>query len=77
MILNIIWHSLNYKFGRNKNEFIKKMEEYYLWNKKKNAHKWNIADTVTTMRMGVSVLLFFLSLETIWFFVIYTSLQLL
>lgn len=43
-----------------------------MWNRKKDAHKWNIADTVTTMRMGASVLLFFLSLETIWFFVIYT-----
>lgn len=43
-----------------------------MWNRKKNAHKWNMADTVTTMRMGASVLLFFLSLETIWFFVIYT-----
>ena len=35
-------------------------------------HKWNMADTVTTMRIGVSVFMFFLPLETIWFLVIYT-----
>lgn len=36
------------------------------------AHKWNMADTVTTMRIGASAVLFFLSLETIWFLVMYT-----
>lgn len=38
----------------------------------KKAHKWNMADTVTTMRIGVSVLLLFLSLDTIWFLITYT-----
>ena len=38
----------------------------------KTAHKWNMADTVTTIRIGVSALLIFLSLETNWFLVIYT-----
>lgn len=36
------------------------------------AHKWNMADTVTTIRIGVSVFLFYLSLETICFLVVYT-----
>lgn len=38
----------------------------------KKAHKWNMADTVTTMRMGVSVLLLFFPLDTIWFLITYT-----
>ena len=43
-----------------------------MFQKLKKAHKWNMADTVTAMRIGVSAFLFFLSLETIWFLVIYT-----
>ena len=35
-------------------------------------HKWNMADTVTTMRIGLSAFLFFPSLKTIWFLMIYT-----
>lgn len=38
----------------------------------KNTHEWNMADTVTTMRMGASVFLLFLSLEKWWFLVVYT-----
>lgn len=38
----------------------------------KKTHEWNVADTVTTMRMGASVFLLFLSLETWWFLVVYT-----
>lgn len=38
----------------------------------RKAHKWNMADTVTAMRIGVVPLLLFLSLDTIWFFVVYS-----
>ncbi|MCF2553842.1 CDP-alcohol phosphatidyltransferase family protein [Faecalicatena contorta] len=38
----------------------------------KKAHEWNMADTVTTMRMAASLFLFFIPLKSIWFLVIYT-----
>lgn len=38
----------------------------------KEKHLWNVADTVTTMRMTATVFLLFLPLDTIWFLVIYT-----
>lgn len=38
----------------------------------KKTHEWNMADTVTTVRMGASVFLLFLSLKTIWFLIFYT-----
>ena len=38
----------------------------------KRVHEWNIADTVTAMRIGASFLLLFLSLDTIGFLVVYT-----
>ena len=38
----------------------------------KKTHEWNMADTVTTMRIGASSLLLFLSLDTIWFPAVYT-----
>ena len=38
----------------------------------KRVHEWNIADTVTAMRIGASFLLLFLTLDTIWFLVVYT-----
>lgn len=40
--------------------------------KKKEKHLWNVADTITTMRMAASVFLLFLPLDTILFLVIYT-----
>lgn len=43
-----------------------------MYHKLKRAHEWNMADTVTTMRMGASVLLLFFTLETIGFLVVYT-----
>ena len=38
----------------------------------KKTHEWNFADTVTAMRIGASFLLLFLTLDTIWFLVVYT-----
>lgn len=38
----------------------------------KKVHKWNVADTLTTMRMAASVFLLFLPLDTILYLVIYT-----
>ena len=38
----------------------------------KKAHEWNVADTVTSMRMAASVFLLLFSLDTIWFLVVYT-----
>lgn len=38
----------------------------------KKAHEWNMADTVTTMRMAASLFLLFIPLKSIWFLVIYT-----
>ena len=38
----------------------------------KKRHKWNVADTVTSMRMAAALFLLFLSLKSIWFPVIYT-----
>lgn len=38
----------------------------------KEKHLWNVADTMTTMRMAASVFLLFLPLEDILFLVIYT-----
>lgn len=35
-------------------------------------HNWNMADTVTTMRMVASFFLLFLPLKTIWFLIAYT-----
>ena len=35
-------------------------------------HKWNEADTVTSIRMAASFFLLFLPLKSIWFLVIYT-----
>lgn len=35
-------------------------------------HNWNMADTITSLRMAASLFLLFLSLKSIWFFVIYT-----
>ena len=35
-------------------------------------HNWNMADTVTVMRMTASLFLFFLPLKSIWFLVIYS-----
>lgn len=35
-------------------------------------HKWNMADTVTSMRMAASLFLLFFPLTSIWFLVIYT-----
>ena len=40
--------------------------------KKYNIHKWNIADTITTMRMVATLFLLFLSMKSVWFFIIYT-----
>ena len=36
------------------------------------AHRWNAADTVTTARMVLSVLLAFLPLKSAWFYAVYT-----
>ena len=36
----------------------------------KKAHEWNMADTVTTMRMAASLFLLFIPLKSIWFLVI-------
>ncbi|MGE9883087.1 CDP-alcohol phosphatidyltransferase family protein [Blautia obeum] len=38
----------------------------------KKAHEWNMADTITTMRMAASLFLLFIPLKSIWFLVIYT-----
>ena len=38
----------------------------------KKAHKWNVADTVTSMRMAASLFLLFFPLKSICFFAIYT-----
>lgn len=38
----------------------------------KITHKWNVADTITSMRMAVSLFLLFLPLKSIWFLVVYT-----
>ena len=38
----------------------------------KTNHNWNSADTVTSLRIVATLLLLFLSLRTIWFYVIYT-----
>lgn len=38
----------------------------------RSVHNWNVADTVTSMRMAASLFLIFLSLKSIWFLVIYT-----
>ena len=35
-------------------------------------HKWNVADTVTSMRMAATLFLIFLPLKSIWFLAIYT-----
>lgn len=35
-------------------------------------HKWNMADTVTAVRMAASLFLLFLPMKSIWFLVIYT-----
>lgn len=39
----------------------------------KKDHEWNMADTVTSMRMIATLFLLFLPLKSIWFLVIYTS----
>lgn len=38
----------------------------------KKTHEWNMADTVTTMRMGASAFLLFIPLKSIGFLVVYT-----
>ena len=40
--------------------------------KLRKAHRWNMADTVTSMRMAGSLFLLFLPLKSIWFFGVYT-----
>lgn len=35
-------------------------------------HKWNVADTVTSMRIAATLFLIFQPLKSIWFFAIYT-----
>lgn len=40
--------------------------------KETERHQWNIADDMTLVRMAASVLLFFLSLGSCWFFLAYT-----
>lgn len=43
-----------------------------MYHKLKISHKWNVADTITTMRMAATVFLFFLPLTSTLFVVIYT-----
>lgn len=43
-----------------------------MYHKFKIAHKWNVADTITTMRMAATVFLLFLPLTSTLFVVIYT-----
>ena len=38
----------------------------------RKVHNWNVANTVTSMRMAASLFLLFLPLKSIWFLVIYT-----
>lgn len=38
----------------------------------KKTHKWNLADTVTAVRMAASFILLFYPMKSIWFLVIYT-----
>lgn len=38
----------------------------------KKAHEWNMADTVTAVRMAASLFLLFIPLKSIWFLAIYT-----
>ena len=38
----------------------------------KEKHKWNLADTVTSLRIVACLILIFIPLETVWFLVIYT-----
>ena len=48
------------------------MEGQMMHQELKKNHEWNMADTVTTVRMGASVFLLFLSFKTIWFLIFYT-----
>ena len=36
------------------------------------SHKWNLADTITSLRIVACLILIFIPLETVWFLVIYT-----
>ena len=35
-------------------------------------HSWNVADTVTSIRMAASLILLFIPIKSIWFYIIYT-----
>ena len=39
---------------------------------KSESHKWNMADTITSVRMAASLLLLFLPLRSAWFLTVYT-----
>ena len=39
---------------------------------RRKQHKWNAADTVTSMRMVATLFLIFVPLRSIWFLAIYT-----
>ena len=40
--------------------------------KKPEKHRWNTADTITSVRIVFSLVLPFLTLYSVWFFVVYT-----
>lgn len=40
--------------------------------KKPEKHRWNTADTITSVRIAFSLVLPFLTLYSVWFFVVYT-----
>lgn len=40
--------------------------------KTRQAHKWNIADTVTASRIALSLVLLFMPLRSVWFLAVYT-----
>ena len=40
--------------------------------KRTQAHQWNTADTITSVRIAASLVLLFFSLDYTWFLIIYT-----
>ena len=65
---NLLWH-IKDKMMKSKlyGEGMRSMHQEF-----KKTHKWNLADTVTAVRMAASFILLFYPMKSIWFLVIYT-----